>query len=58
MKINSKSASLSTKGQSKVNSEKDYHHMIPWRRIGWRLAAIFLVIIFLASECATLLPVE
>jgi hypothetical protein len=57
MKIKSKSASSSTKGQSKADSEKDYHQ-IPWRRIGLRLAAIFLVIVFLVSECATLLPVE
>jgi hypothetical protein len=29
-----------------------------WRRITMQLAAIFLIIIFLASECATLLPME
>jgi hypothetical protein len=57
MKIQSKSTSSSKKGQSKANSEKDYHQ-IPWRRIGFRLAAIFLVIVFFASECATLLPLE
>lgn len=28
------------------------------RQIWLRLVAIFLVIVFLASECATLLPIE
>jgi hypothetical protein len=43
------------KAQNKVNNEED------GRRnrlgiIGVRLAAIFLVIVFLASECAAILP--
>ena len=31
---------------------------ISWRRIGLRLAAMILLIVFLAAECATLLPVD
>jgi hypothetical protein len=57
MKIKSKSASLSTKDQSKINIENDRRRK-GWRQIRLQLAAIFLVIVFLASECATLLPVE
>jgi hypothetical protein len=57
MKNISKSASLPTKDQSKVNSKKDRHQKT-WRQIKLQLAAVFLVIVFLASECATLLPVE
>jgi len=45
------------KNKSKFNIGNGRRPM-PWRRIGLRLAAIFLVIVFLASECATLLPVE
>jgi hypothetical protein len=57
MKIRGKSASLSAKAQSKINSDNDRCRKA-WRQIGLRLTAIFLVIVFLASECATLLPVE
>ena len=57
MKNKSKSASLSTKDQSKINTEND-HRRKGWRQIRLQLAAIFLVIVFLASECATILPVE
>jgi hypothetical protein len=53
MKNKSKSASLSTKDQNKLNNENNR-----LRRVGIRLAAIFLVIVFLASECATLLPMD
>jgi hypothetical protein len=57
MKIKSKSASSSTKDQSKIiigfaPRQKN------WRQIRMQLAAIFLVIVFLASECATLLPMD
>jgi hypothetical protein len=57
MKNNRKSASLSTMKQGKVNSGKD-RRQNDWRRITMQLVAIFLVIVFLASECATILPME
>jgi hypothetical protein len=57
MKNNRKSASLSTMKQGKVNSGKDRRQSF-WRRITMQLVAIFLVIVFLASECATILPIE
>jgi hypothetical protein len=57
MKLQSKNTSLSAKAPSKINSEND-HQQVFWRRIGLRLAAIFLIIVFLASECAALFPVE
>jgi hypothetical protein len=57
MKIKSKSTLLSTKDQSKINIENDRRRKT-WRQIRLQLATIFLVIVFLASECATLLPVE
>jgi hypothetical protein len=57
MKIRSNSTSLSTKDQNKINSENDRRRK-GWRQIRLQLAAIFLVIVFLASECATLLPME
>jgi hypothetical protein len=57
MKLKSKGASLSTMAQSKIDSENERRQKT-WQRIGLRLAAIFLIIVFLASECAALLPVE
>jgi hypothetical protein len=57
MKNIRKSASLPTKDQSKINIESNVHKK-NWRQIRLQLAAIFLVIVFLASECATLLPIE
>jgi hypothetical protein len=57
MKNKSKSASLSTRKQDTVYSGKD-HRQSFWRRITMQLVAIFLVIVFLASECATILPIE
>ncbi len=57
MKIKNNGTSLSTKDQSKINSENDRRRK-DWRQIRLQLAAIFLVIVFLASECATLLPME
>jgi hypothetical protein len=57
MKNKSKSAPLSTKDQGKINIENDRRRKA-WRQIRLQLAAIFLVIVFLASECATILPVE
>jgi len=56
MKPNSKNASLSTKVPIKANSENNRPPK-EWRKIGLRLAAIFMIIAFLASECAALLPV-
>lgn len=57
MKIKSNDASSSAKDQSKINIESNVHRK-NWRQIRMQLAAIFLVIVFLASECATLLPIE
>ncbi|MCX6053755.1 MAG: hypothetical protein NTZ74_02345 [Chloroflexi bacterium] len=57
MKLKNKSASLPAKTQSKLDSG-DSRQLAFWRRIGLRLAAVFLIIVFLASECAALLPVE
>ncbi len=55
MKPKNNSASLPEKDQNKSKREND-HRQTNWRQIGLRLAAIFLVIVFLAGECATLLP--
>jgi hypothetical protein len=57
MKIKSKDISSSTKDQSKIIIESAPRQK-NWRQIRMQLAAIFLVIVFLASECATLLPME
>jgi hypothetical protein len=54
MKSKIKSTSLSTQNQGKVNDRRQAF----WRRTIMQLAAIFLIIVFLASECATILPVE
>jgi len=55
MKFKSKTAPLSAKSQSK---NKDDRRPEARRRIWMQLAAFFLIIVFLASECATLLPME
>jgi cell division septal protein FtsQ len=57
MKLKNTNTLVSAKAQSKTNSENDSRRKAR-RKIWLRLAAIFLVIVFLASECATLLPVE
>ncbi len=57
MKNKIKSTSLFTKDQNKINTENDRRRK-NWRTIWLRLTTIFLIIVFLASECATLLPVE
>jgi hypothetical protein len=57
MKIKSKIAPLTAKAQSKTNG-KDVRKTETKRRIWIQLAAIFLIIVFLASECATLLPLD
>lgn len=57
MKLKRKIAPLSAKSQSKITSDDDRRRETR-RRIWPRIAAIFLVIVFLASECATLLPME
>jgi hypothetical protein len=57
MKPKSKSATISTKDPIKANSENNRPPK-EWRKIGLRLAAIFLIIVFIASECAALIPVE
>ena len=57
MKLNNKSISSAAKAECKTRGENDRKRK-GWRQIWLRLAAIFLIIIFLAAECATLLPVE
>jgi hypothetical protein len=57
MKLKNKSAALPAKAQDKIDSENTRRQKA-WRQIGLRLAAIFLVIVLLASECATLLPAQ
>ena len=56
MKPKSKSTPLATKDLIKANDEKKIHGK-DWRKIGLRVAGVCLIIIFLASECAALLPV-
>jgi hypothetical protein len=56
MKLKNTNTLVSARAQSKTNSENDSRRKAG-RKIWLRLAAIFLVIVFLASECATLLPV-
>jgi len=55
MKPNKNKPSLTERDQDKIKSQDD-HGRTNWRLVGMRLAAIFLVIVFLASECAALLP--
>jgi hypothetical protein len=57
MKTRRKGTSVPVRDQNKRNKEKDDHQSF-WRRFRLQLAAIFLAIVFLASEYATLLPVE
>jgi hypothetical protein len=57
MKLIRTNVSPPAKAQSKINSENDSRRKAR-RQIWLRLAAVFLVIVFLASECATLLPLE
>jgi hypothetical protein len=57
MKLKNTNALVSAKAQNKTNREDDSRRKA--RRKDWlRLAAIFLVIVFLASECAILLPMQ
>jgi hypothetical protein len=55
MKLKSKGTRFATKDLIKINNESEIRR-VDWRKIGLRLAAVFLIIVFLASECATLLP--
>ncbi len=45
------------KSKNKISSEDD-HRQGSRRHIWMRLAAVLLIIVFLASECATLLSME
>lgn len=58
MKLKSTNASVSVKAQRKINNDAADIQRKARRQLWLRLAAIFLVIVFLASECATLIPVE
>jgi hypothetical protein len=55
MKPKNKTTSLLQQSQGKANS-LDIGRAKAWRRILPRLLAVFLIIVFLASECAALLP--
>ncbi len=57
MKTKRKGVSVPARDQDAKNKERDARQSF-WRRFRLQLAAIFLVIVFLASECTTLLPVE
>ena len=48
---------LAVKTQSKTNKVEEQPNKA-WRMIVARLAAVFMIIVFLASECAALLPVN
>ena len=57
MKLKNTKVFVSAKAQSKTNRDNDSRRK-GRRQIWLRLAAIFLAIVFLAAECATLLPLE
>ncbi len=57
MRSKNTNSSIPSKAQSKASSENDQSRA-RLRLIGIRLAAIFLVIVFIAGECAALLPVQ
>ena len=57
MKPKTKRTSMTDKAQSTIYGENDLKWKT-WQRIGLQLSAVFLIIVFLASECAVLLPVE
>ncbi len=42
----------------KKNDNINERRAIAWRRVGVRLVAMILLIVFLAAECATLISVE
>jgi hypothetical protein len=46
------------KNMKDKNSIVPERRQIAWRRVALRLAAIILLIVFLAGECATLLPID
>ena len=57
MRSKNMNVSTNAKPQNKTNSENDQYRKA-FRQIGIRLAAVFLIIVFLASECAALMPVD
>ncbi len=57
MRLKNTAALLNAKTQSKINNKNDNRRKAR-HKIWLRMAAIFLVVVFLASECATLLPME
>ena len=57
MRLKNTAASLNAKTPGRINSQNDNRRRAR-HQIWLRLAAIFMVVIFLASECATLLPLE
>jgi hypothetical protein len=57
MKIKNKAAQLPSKSQSK-NDDNNDRRADTRKRIWLQVGAVFLIIVFLASECATILPTE
>jgi len=57
MKPKNTNISTIAKTQTKSTEEND-HRRKTIQLWGVRVAAVFLIIVFLASECAALLPVE
>ncbi|MCX6078251.1 MAG: hypothetical protein NTW32_01845 [Chloroflexi bacterium] len=57
MKLKSKRAAMPVNAQSQIKSEAEPNFKT-WRQTGLRLVAVFLIIVFLASECAALMPVQ
>ena len=55
MKAKRKTAPTLTQSQNKEAEEKNRRLKVH-RQIWMRVAAIFLIVVFLASECATLMP--
>ena len=57
MKLKNTGASFPAQAQDKIDAE-NARRQKAWQLIGLRLAAIFLVIVLLASECAALIPAQ
>jgi hypothetical protein len=57
MKIKNKTAQLPSKSQSK-NDDNNDRRAETRKRIWIQVGAVFLIIVFLASECATLMPLD
>jgi hypothetical protein len=58
MKPKSKNIPIATKVLIKTKNSENENWRAAWRKIGLRLAAVLLIIVFLAGECAALIPLE